>query len=152
MITMVLGGLWHGASWNFVVWGAVHGAGLALERAIGLHRLGGRAWAAVAARTIATFHLVCFAWIFFRAETFAASTTIVARIATCADGATVTLAPLFVLAALLAGQRWMQHDNHILRFLDAHPTLARWSVGIAVVLLVSLLARQPSPDFLYFQF
>jgi D-alanyl-lipoteichoic acid acyltransferase DltB (MBOAT superfamily) len=71
MITMVLGGLWHGASWNFVVWGALHGGALAGTRM--WQRRGGAAGAARIPRmlgTALTFHFVCFAWIFFRAPTF----------------------------------------------------------------------------------
>jgi len=73
MITMVLGGLWHGASWNFVVWGALHGGALAAtrmwQRARSTARVAGLAGRAVA--MVATFHFVCFAWVFFRAPTFA---------------------------------------------------------------------------------
>jgi alginate O-acetyltransferase complex protein AlgI len=77
MITMVLGGLWHGASWTFVVWGALHGAVLAAtrmwQRARARHAVYGalhvpRRWKRWLA-TLATFHFVCFAWIFFRAPT-----------------------------------------------------------------------------------
>jgi len=77
MITMILGGLWHGASWTFVVWGGLHGAALAAtrmwQRARARHAVYGavdvpRRWKRWLA-TIATFHFVCFAWIFFRAPT-----------------------------------------------------------------------------------
>src|SRR5579884_2593228 len=70
MITMVLGGLWHGASWTFVAWGALHGAALAVTRVWQRARRGAPArggWLAA----LATFHFVCFAWVFFRAPTFA---------------------------------------------------------------------------------
>ena len=71
MITMVLGGLWHGASWNFVIWGALHGGALAVtrmwQRARG-ERQGSAAGRALA--TVATFHFVCLAWVVFRAPTF----------------------------------------------------------------------------------
>ena len=62
---MVLGGLWHGASWNFVIWGSIHGLMLAFERAQGkdspYRHLPGPL------RTAITFLIVCFAWVFFRA-------------------------------------------------------------------------------------
>ncbi len=72
MLTMLLGGLWHGASWNFVIWGSLHGGYLAFERAV-LARL--RWWNAShpamhVLRVLVTFHLVCFAWVFFRARNF----------------------------------------------------------------------------------
>jgi hypothetical protein len=74
---MVLGGLWHGASWNFVLWGALHGAALAVTRVWQRGRTGdvgdGHAGEGGVARVfsvVATFHFVCLAWVFFRAPTF----------------------------------------------------------------------------------
>jgi alginate O-acetyltransferase complex protein AlgI len=67
MVVMLLGGLWHGASWNFLVWGGIHGGFLAFERAQGkesvYRRLPG--WM----QTAATFAIVLVAWVFFRADT-----------------------------------------------------------------------------------
>jgi alginate O-acetyltransferase complex protein AlgI len=63
MITMLLGGLWHGASWTFVFWGALHGTYLVVERMFRLR----------IPRVLAiliVFHLTCFAWVFFRAHSF----------------------------------------------------------------------------------
>ena len=82
MLTMLLGGLWHGASWNFVVWGGIHGVGLAIEHMTlgkGERRLSSR-WSH-ALVVFLTFQLVCFAWIFFRADTFATSATVIAQLA-----------------------------------------------------------------------
>ena len=73
LTTMLLGGFWHGASWNFIIWGAIHGVGL------GIHKI----WMLLTDKSFAafnqsriykiisgilTFHFVCFAWIFFKAE------------------------------------------------------------------------------------
>ena len=73
LTTMLLGGFWHGASWNFIIWGAIHGVGL------GIHKI----WMLLTDKSfgafnqsriykiisgILTFHFVCFAWIFFKAE------------------------------------------------------------------------------------
>lgn len=88
MATMVLGGLWHGASWNFVIWGALHGGALAVNRA--WSRRPGAAAKAKAhgeetltlghvVAVLATFHFVCFAWIFFRAPSFAHATLMLER-------------------------------------------------------------------------
>ncbi len=66
MVTMLLGGLWHGAAWNFVLWGGYHGALLAGQRAL----FGDQPWRAGAVRAwlrrAVTFHLVCAGWILFR--------------------------------------------------------------------------------------
>ena len=68
---MVLGGLWHGASWNFVIWGSIHGLMLAFERAQGkdspYRHLPGPL------RTAITFVIVCFAWVFFRSASLPGS-------------------------------------------------------------------------------
>jgi alginate O-acetyltransferase complex protein AlgI len=65
-ITMLLGGLWHGASWNFVIWGGIHGGMLAVERTQGKDSLYRRLPAAL--RTAVTFVVVLFTWVFFRAK------------------------------------------------------------------------------------
>jgi D-alanyl-lipoteichoic acid acyltransferase DltB (MBOAT superfamily) len=87
MLTMLLGGLWHGASWTFVFWGFLHGIGLAITRAFQRVRrpgpspsrpsLPGRVLCVVL-----TFHYVCFAWIFFRAPTFQQAVVILKQLAT----------------------------------------------------------------------
>ena len=85
-LTMLLGGLWHGASWNFVFWGAVHGIALALHKffrsLLGRDkRYESRGWRRVGG-IVLTFHLVCFCWIFFRNSTFEASWTMIHQITT----------------------------------------------------------------------
>jgi D-alanyl-lipoteichoic acid acyltransferase DltB (MBOAT superfamily) len=87
MVTMVLGGLWHGASWTFVAWGALHGVALAVTRfwqrrreAQGSRGNPPRGLSRVLA-TLGTFHFVCLAWVFFRAPTFAGAVLMFERIA-----------------------------------------------------------------------
>lgn len=84
MATMVLGGLWHGASWNFVIWGALHGGALAVNRAWARRKGAPRHHAdeltiGTVIAVFATFHFVCFAWIFFRAPSFAHATLMLGR-------------------------------------------------------------------------
>lgn len=73
LTTMLLGGFWHGASWNFIIWGAIHGVGLGIHKIWML--LTDKSFAALNQSRIykiisgiLTFHFVCFAWIFFKAE------------------------------------------------------------------------------------
>lgn len=85
-LTMLLGGLWHGASWNFVVWGSVHGVALCCHKwfqtAVGhdkrYHPTGLRRIGAV----VLTFHVVCFSWLFFAGTSFAASLEMLRQIFT----------------------------------------------------------------------
>src|SRR5580700_2491670 len=83
LITMLLGGIWHGAAWKFVMWGALHGGGLAIER-MGEPWLGQRpvSLAGKIVSTLVVFHFVCFAWIFFRAEDFTVAAVFIARLGT----------------------------------------------------------------------
>jgi D-alanyl-lipoteichoic acid acyltransferase DltB (MBOAT superfamily) len=67
--TMLLGGIWHGAAWKFVAWGALHGGGLVLERPWS-QRLESTRGIARVASVLVVFHFVCFAWLFFRADSF----------------------------------------------------------------------------------
>ena len=76
--TMLLGGLWHGASWNFVLWGGLHGGALALERAVTPERLYGRLPGPL--RTAIVFGFVTLAWIPFRAKDFPATLDFLARL------------------------------------------------------------------------
>src|ERR1700751_4305051 len=67
---MLIGGLWHGASWNFVIWGGYHGIILSVERMFGLNREAELPSARVRpVRTLFTFLIVSIGWVFFRART-----------------------------------------------------------------------------------
>lgn len=161
MTTMLLGGLWHGASWNFVIWGGLHGTYLAIERALGIARDGrasdGRMThlARVAfkpVQAVVTFHLVCFAWIFFRAADLSAATAIVrgiASIATAPSDAQVIL--LGFVAAL-----WLAHAVNAWRPWEARLTTSRGPLLAATVTVVAValvvFAPSGTTPFIYFQF
>ena len=85
MITMLLGGLWHGASFNFVVWGGMHGIALAIDKLrlslltrFNNQRFNSKFWKVLG--VIITFHFVCFCWIFFKASTFHDAGVIISQI------------------------------------------------------------------------
>lgn len=70
MLTMLLGGLWHGAAWTFLAWGGLHGLILCIYRALG-NRLKLPGWWGQLLATLGFFQLVCLGWLFFRADSFA---------------------------------------------------------------------------------
>ena len=72
MLTMLIGGLWHGASWTFVIWGAIHGGMLAFERMLGKDSLYVKAPAII--KVPLTFFIILITWVFFRAENFEVAT------------------------------------------------------------------------------
>jgi D-alanyl-lipoteichoic acid acyltransferase DltB (MBOAT superfamily) len=99
LLTMLLGGLWHGAAWTFVVWGGIHGLGLAVERATGWRpTTRAQQWLG----RVITFHVVCFAWIFFRADTFSRAGQVLERLFT-AWGQPSPLVTTSVVLAILVG-------------------------------------------------
>ena len=102
MLTMLLGGLWHGASWNFAIWGGYHGALLGMERVAGRKRfLEQPAWWIYPFRAVLTFGLVCIGWVFFRAATFADSRYILGQMFNRDPGAGDIVVPVWLMA--LAG-------------------------------------------------
>ncbi len=86
-ITMILGGFWHGASWNFLLWGALHGAALAVHKGWmsltgkRLEKVSGKRWYGALALLV-TFHFVCFCWVFFKAPDWATATAMLRQIGT----------------------------------------------------------------------
>lgn len=82
LLTMLLGGLWHGASWKFVFWGGMHGLFLVIEKLFGIPEKIANSRTLKIIGTIVTFHLVCFCWIFFRAESFDSGLDVLSQIFT----------------------------------------------------------------------
>lgn len=85
LTTMLLGGFWHGASWNFVIWGALHGIGLAIHKMWMM--ITGKTFAGVNNKrwynviaVVITFHFVCFGWIFFKAADFGTAVSMIHQI------------------------------------------------------------------------
>ena len=152
LLTMVLGGLWHGAAWTFVVWGAIHGLGLAFER----RRFSGRAaWSSrPAVARIITFHIVCLAWVFFRADSFGTAATLLGRMVT-AWGPAPLVRPvvLLVIAGALAMQFVPRDVGHRLRMaFSSYSPIAQGAVLALVLLLADALGPQGVAPFIYFQF
>jgi len=156
MATMILGGLWHGASWNFVVWGALHGIYLVLERLVTPKIPWWQsAWLPVAwLRWFIVFHLICFAWIFFRAPDFSTSLQIIHKIGgvftTPFDGIhSAGLASL--LLGLMAMHFLMSHFDIKQRLSLAGIWPFSLFVAAMILLLIWFTPAKTVP-FIYFQF
>ena len=189
MITMLLGGLWHGAAWGFVVWGGLHGAYLCVHRAMSRKAkrtmpIGGSledtpsdTGAADAGRdeevraphtapprrfhllrdfwpALLTFHFVCFAWIFFRAESFDQAADVITGILSFRRGAPGLDAMLLVglggLAIFLIDlyQRNGRSETAVLR---APPLVRGAFYGLLATAIIVFSGGSPVP-FIYFQF
>jgi alginate O-acetyltransferase complex protein AlgI len=116
LITMLLGGLWHGAQWTFVIWGLLHGLGLIAVRwwqtthsqFKTAYWLNGRhtAWAQ-ALSVFVTFHFVCLTWVFFRAESFAQALSVLRQLGQFTVEATNLNAALVLLIAVGLSAHWL---------------------------------------------
>jgi len=184
MLTMLLGGLWHGAAWTFVCWGALHGGGLVIERwwrerrtarhpagaLVGVPAVegapapyvgtpqfeihgaaparGGRVWV----HRIATFHVVCLGWIFFRAATVHDAFTVIDRIVFHRGGG-VDLRLVAVLGGLFAAQ-YVPADA----VGRVQAAFSRWSIAAqagaltSVLVAIDVLGPPGIAPFIYFQF
>jgi D-alanyl-lipoteichoic acid acyltransferase DltB (MBOAT superfamily) len=161
LATMVLGGIWHGAAWKFVIWGALHGGMLALER---MFSGGGRAGAGVessarplwrrALAILLVFHFVCLCWIFFRADSATRAGEVLAGLANWSQPATL-LTPF--LACLIAFGLLIQFTSpDLLEQLDRlYHRIPTWAVGVLAglaLLLIEVVGGDSSAPFIYFQF
>ncbi len=158
---MLLAGLWHGAAWTFVAFGAVHGVAMALERtsrerrrAYGRPPARRTVWRQVLRRVV-TFHVVCLGWVFFAAGSVGDAGTYLHSLATNWSGPSGLLTPLLLLTvlAVVAAQyvpagatQWV--TQRVAR--ASAPVLAAGFAGALVV--IAALAPTTVPAFLYFRF
>jgi alginate O-acetyltransferase complex protein AlgI len=161
MITMLLGGLWHGAAWTFVVWGGIHGAALTLEHyrhdtreVQGLAPPPDTLWRRIR-RRVATFHIVCLAWVFFRAETFHVAWVILTRLFVGWGQPTPLITGGVVLAiAFGIGMQYVPR-NVIDRAEVVFSRLSPVQMGIAMavaLMFIDALGPQGVAPFIYFAF
>ena len=180
MVTMLLGGLWHGANWTFVVWGALHGFYLMVEKFIQdvkpklqLHTSVLNE-APLALRGIAaprflktlpssnfiyalfTFFLVNVTWVFFRAPDFTSAWRMLAAMFGTAHNGAVLLSNLSILKITviiicMLGTHWYMRNRRVLGVADKLPW---WLLGLiwSAMLVLLILSQESSSSFIYFQF
>jgi alginate O-acetyltransferase complex protein AlgI len=159
-ITMLLGGLWHGAAWNFVVWGGIHGVG----QVIGHARRDRRAERGLpepeetprrrAAERFVTFHIVCLGWIFFRAGSIGGAFAMLKGLVTQWGPAPLVTLPVLGAIALGVGVQYLPHRPAELlmsRFSRLKPAVQGAVLG-ASLLIITTLGPQGVAPFIYFQF
>jgi D-alanyl-lipoteichoic acid acyltransferase DltB (MBOAT superfamily) len=153
MLTMLLGGLWHGAAWTFVLWGVLQGGWLCLER--WLEETGRRPalLANVWVARLVTFQVVCLGWVFFRSSDVAEAFDILGRI--FGGTASVPLNPMVVMvvALMLASQFVPTSAVRRIRAGFSRWAMPAQAVALAgVLVLVDVLGPEGVPPFIYFQF
>jgi alginate O-acetyltransferase complex protein AlgI len=159
MLTMLIGGLWHGANWTFVAWGGLHGLYLSVERFFN-EKVKAPAWTGTAAGKLvlglATFFFVNLTWVFFRAQDFPKAFSMVTSMFGFAAGGKAVLPTIYIIEvavvtlAMLAIQ-WRMRDTSVEAVVEKTP----WPVVGAVwglMLLAVILTQGSAHAFIYFQF
>ncbi len=153
-LTMLLGGLWHGANWTFITWGGLHGGSLAVERKFlrGREPRGGMLWKWL--RRIVVFHLVCLAWIFFRAESLHAAWAMLKGFTVWNWRPEFAPAILFLMVfslPLLILDLYLESsgDEYCFGSAGFRPRVA---FGFACALIIAFLGANQANAFIYFQF
>jgi len=173
-IVLLICGLWHGANWTFVVWGGLHGLYLVIsgftrnirekiDKAMGLDRIP-RLYSYF--KVTVTFSLVCFAWIFFRANNIPDAIYIISHLFTGWEEITVRAlkaapfsGPLkfhlvagVVSVGILLLIHLLQGDNHFDQWLSKKRIILRWTAYYSMVLAILLFGNFGIKEFIYFQF
>ena len=165
LLTMLLGGLWHGASWNFVLWGALHGGFLAVERVLkGLFQSKSKTpqtqlkenWLLSASKTLLIFHFVCIAWVPFRAATFQDTLTFFKGMLYWQSSPSPTVVTPFLVAIIvlsLASQYFSDKFAEDIEDFFGNLPIAGQALAMAGFLFgLSILAPLGTAPFIYFAF
>lgn len=151
MLVMTIGGLWHGAAWTFLAWGFYHGVLLVLERIFG--RFTAKLWSGV--KIFAMFHLVCFGWLLFRADSLHQVGQIASALfhnwnipATFVSQVSILISSLAVLLLVQIAQYRTKDFLCILKT----PIWVRTLFYYALFYMLVIYAPYESKPFIYFQF
>ena len=159
MLTMLIGGLWHGAAWTFVIWGGIHGALLAVERRLGIGTRDApwtaspAAFAGALARLLLTFHLAAFCWVFFRAPDVTKAFSYVAGIASFDGLGDIGMLPatIFLLVLVIDVPQYIAGRHTIFLRIPWWVRSPAYA-AIAMAVLGKILYGGRDLPFIYFQF
>jgi alginate O-acetyltransferase complex protein AlgI len=162
LITFAISGLWHGASWNFIIWGVYHGIWLVIEGIFKVPRVTPLLTLKGMLRWVVTFAIVMGGWVFFRAKTFTGAIDVFAGLPNLSRNQlglymfgdySFELAMCFVsIAMLFVVDYFLRFKDAFARF-DTYPRALRW--GVYYVLILFLAAAgvyHQQAEFIYFQF
>lgn len=152
LLTMLLGGLWHGAAWNFIIWGAMHGLGLALERFFKLGKSKNIFFRSL--RIVFVFHFVTLAWVFFRSPDMEIASAFFQALVNF-QFAPGILSP-FIIILLLIGMSFhfipKLFQQKLSLLFSYSPLFVQGLVLALSFFLLSVLGPEGVAPFIYFQF
>jgi D-alanyl-lipoteichoic acid acyltransferase DltB (MBOAT superfamily) len=149
MLTMLLGGLWHGAAWTFVIWGGIHGTGLAIERLFE-----GKVKIPKPLAWFVVFHIVVAAWVLFRSPNLSIAGDFFARLTDWGEATLWSFPVVAVVFSVLAYQVLPRPrlDAIRLRIEALQPAVLGAGLAVVVIFVTATIPSQGVPPFIYFQF
>lgn len=148
LTVMVFGGIWHGAGWNFLIWGLLHGLGLCANvilKSLGLSVPRSVGW-------FITFHFVTFAWIFFRAPDFQIAHDVVTSLVSPSWSLGLPLGLCLLILAPLGYDYLQLHGTRIMNWWQRQSMIATAFISTAIISAILLIAPPTEAPFIYFQF
>ena len=160
MLTMLLGGLWHGASWTFVVWGGLHGLYLSVERLLTARFAGAaiaKTWLFRVWLALVTYFFVNLTWVFFRAQDFGTAWRMITSMFGFAPQdagtplPTLWIVQVVVTIVAMVAIHWRMRDTSIETVVQKTPA---WLLGVtlAAMLFLIIITQGSGNAFIYFQF
>lgn len=154
MLTFIISGVWHGANWTFVIWGFIHGILLCIEKILGWNKKNFKSGQKFL-HWVLTFTLVCFAWVFFRANTISDALLILKGIFFNISYPFLSLSNFFIIGLVLfiVGVKEVK-DEFNLKFSCSHSSywIVRHSYIVMMIAFILLFGVLNSDQFIYFQF
>jgi D-alanyl-lipoteichoic acid acyltransferase DltB (MBOAT superfamily) len=150
MITMLLGGLWHGAAWGFVLWGGIHGTALVVEHQLSSRRDVLPGWL----KWFITFHIVVLGWIVFRAPELSVAGELFSQLTDWGTASVITWTTAAVVAATIGFQLLPERETGELRLRveRLHPAAMGAALALVVMFVAATVPTQGVPPFIYFAF
>lgn len=156
MFVFVISGFWHGASWNFIIWGALHGLFYITEKLFPYKIFNLESKFHKFLKIIFVFTLVNFAWIFFRAVSVKIALTIVGHsfnfMKTSLNFNHVLLFKNFVFIGILFVVKLIERKKDIISYVSEKPTYLRWTIYYVMTLILITMGNYGLQEFIYFRF
>ena len=160
MLTMLLGGFWHGASWNFIIWGGINGLYLSIEKAINLPAFKPKYFIMKFIRVIYVFCLISFSWIFFRAISFEQAITTIKKIFTQFNAGSFQFLDINVFSSIILGiSILLAAEYFVFRKYSFDELFERkrgdWVLSactLVFIFLILFFGNSTGSQFIYFQF
>ena len=152
MTTMLIGGLWHGAGWNWVVWGGLQGLVMSLERLFGIPETPPKALAWRLLRWLVTIHIVCASWVLFRVESLQDAGTVYSRILGATPGLEFDLLWPVAMLLLVVTSNLLGVRQRLSEAMSRRPVFATVVSTLTLILLAAVIRGSRNPEFIYFQF